>query len=437
MNAGMYERYISAAGQYFTHISWEEKNMKSHQRAKGKNLARTISMILALILVLCLVPVAAMAAEGSEVAEDGTYTANGTVKFSKDNYGFKLTLTVSDGKIASMSQTITTSTEESKSKTSYQPKAMSALSSKLIGKAATTDSVDAVSSGTPKYSFAALKAAARQAIVSAPAVSTGTGEETGGESGGESGSESGSEGGYTPVTESEIGKGIGSQTGTKYVGTGTIGDEYVTLDVYVDNGKIAGLFIAAEEGDWLSLLTEESSKYIGKDAVSSVIDAVSCATQLNFRKTIRDAVAAAVAQVPVTPDPTPEDPTPEDPTPEDPTPEDPTPADPAAESYVVDGYSKNYSYSALCSGEYYYLYNDNYYQVNGLKYTAKKGNKTYYCGYFVADGTTYYLADTPQAYSDNELVKACPGTKNAKKAYKSCNKNKVSQGKNLPLYTAE
>lgn len=216
------------------------------------------------------------------VAADGTYTANGTVSFSKDNYSFTLTLTVSGGKIASMSQTITTSTKESKSKSEYQPKAMSALSSRLVGQAATTDSVDAVSSGTPKYSFAALKAAAREAIASATGSSSG-------------GSGSGSEGGYTPVTESEVGKGVGSKTGTKYTGTGTIADEYVTLDVYVSGGKIVGLFINAEVGDWLSLLTDESTKYIGKSADAATVNAVSSATTLGFRNTIRDAIANALS----------------------------------------------------------------------------------------------------------------------------------------------
>lgn len=271
------------------------------------------------------------------VAEDGTYKANGTVSFSKDNYSFTLTLTVSGGKIASMSQTITTSTKESKSKSEYQPKAMSALSSRLVGQAASTDSVDAVSSGTPKYSFAALKAAAREAIASATGSSSG-------------GSGSGSEGGYTPVTESEVGKGVGSKTGTAYTGTGTIGDEYVTLDVYVNNGKITGLFIKAEEGDWLNLLTDESTKYIGKSADVATVNAVSSATTLGFRNTIRDAVAAAMAKVPAA-------------------------SESSSGSYVVDGYEKEYSYSALCTGKYYYKYGNSYYKVNGLKYYSRDKGK--------------------------------------------------------------
>lgn len=333
------------------------------------------------------------------VAEDGTYKANGTVSFSKDNYSFTLTLTVSGGKIASMSQTITTSTKESKSKSEYQPKAMSALSSRLVGQAATTDSVDAVSSGTPKYSFAALKAAAREAIASAIGSSSG-------------GSGSGSEGGYTPVTESEVGKGVGSKTGTAYTGTGTIGDEYVTLDVYVNNGKITGLFIKAEEGDWLNLLTDESTKYIGKSADAATVNAVSSATTLGFRNTIRDAVAAAMAKVPAV-------------------------SEPSSGSYVVDGYDKEYSYSALCTGKYFYKYGNSYYQVKGLKYYCRDKKKNYYCGFFVKDGVKYYLDDKPQAYSDYMLDEEHPGDDDPREAYESCKKSKVSSGKKLPLYVAK
>jgi len=335
------------------------------------------------------------------VAADGTYKANGTVSFSKDNYSFTLTLTVSGGKIASLSQTITTSTRESKSKSEYQPKAMSALSSALVGKAATTSAVDAVSSGTPKYSFAALKAAAREAIASAIGSSSGSG--------------SGSEGGYTPVTESEIGKGVGEKTGTKYTGKGTIADEYITLDVYVSGGKITGLFIADEVGDWLNLLTQESANYIGRSAAVANVNAVSSATTLGFRNTIRDAVANAVAKADTGSGAS---------------------SGTSAASYKVDGYDRKYSYSALNSGRYYYLYKGTYYQVKGLKYYSKDKGKNYYCGYFTMNGVRYYLDDKPQAYSSSELSDEHPGDDSSSKAYESCEKSKVSKGKNLPLYVA-
>lgn len=335
------------------------------------------------------------------VAADGTYKANGTVSFSKDNYSFTLTLTVSGGKIASLSQTITTSTRESKSKSEYQPKAMSALSSALVGKAATTSAVDAVSSGTPKYSFAALKAAAREAIASATGSSSGSGSD--------------SEGGYTPVTESEIGKGVGEKTGTKYTGKGTIADEYITLDVYVSGGKITGLFIADEVGDWLNLLTQESANYIGRSAAVADVNAVSSATTLGFRNTIRDAVANAVAKADTGSGAS---------------------SGTSAASYKVDGYDKKYSYSALNTGNYYYLYKGTYYQVKGLKYYSKDKGKYYYCGYFTMNGVRYYLDDKPQPYSSSELSDEHPGDDSASKAYESCEKSKVYKGKELPLYVA-
>lgn len=328
----------------------------------------------------------------------GGNSANGRVSFSKDTYSFTLNLTVSGGKISAMSQTITSTTQETKSRTEYQPRAMSALSSALIGKTATTASVDAVSSGTPRYSFAALKAAAREAIAGAA---------------GSSGSSGGSEGGYTPVTESEIGKGVGSKTGTAYSGTGTIQDEYVTLDVYVSKGVITGLFIKAEVGDWLNLLTQESANYIGKSADLAAVNAVSSATTLGFRNTIRDAVANALQKMPASSDP-----------------------ESGAASYSVDGYDKKYSYSALNTGRYYFLYKGAYYQVKGLKYYSKDKGKNYYCGYFVKDEIKYYLDKYPRAYTSSQLDKEHPGDDDASEAYESCKKSKVSEGKELPLYVA-
>jgi hypothetical protein len=282
---------------------------------------------------------------------------------------------------------------------------MSALSSKLIGKEATTASVDAVSSGTPRYSFAALKAAAREAIAGAGGGS--------GSSGGSEGSGS-SEGGYTPVTESEIGKGVGTKSGTAYSGTGTIQDEYVTLDVYVNDGKITGLFIKAEVGDWLNLLTQESENYIGKSADLAAVNAVSSATTLGFRNTIRDAVANALQKMPSSAD-----------------------SESGVASYRVDGYDKKYSYSALNTGKYYYLYRGAYYQVKGLKYYSKDKGKNYYCGYFVKNETRYYLDKYPRAYTASQLDKEHPGDDDASEAYESCKMSKVSEGKELPLYVAK
>lgn len=104
-------------------------------------------------------------------------------------------------------------------------------------------------------------------------------------------------------------------------------------------------------------------------------------------------------------------------------------------AYQIDGYDKKYRYSDLNSGEYYYLYNGTYYQVRGLKYYSSEKGKDYYCGYFTIGNTKYYLDKRPAAYSNSELDKEHPGDNDADKAYKSCKQDKVSDGKELPLYT--
>ena len=108
-----------------------------------------------------------------------------------------------------------------------------------------------------------------------------------------------------------------------------------------------------------------------------------------------------------------------------------------ASSYRVDGYDKKYSYSALNTGRYYYLYKGAYYQVKGLKYYSKDKGKNYYCGYFVKDETRYYLDKYPRAYTASQLDKEHPGDDDASEAYESCKMSKVSEGKELPLYVAE
>lgn len=104
-------------------------------------------------------------------------------------------------------------------------------------------------------------------------------------------------------------------------------------------------------------------------------------------------------------------------------------------TYTMDGYEKSYSYSNLKTGNYYYLYDGNYYQVLGLEYYSSNKGKTYYCGYFIANGTTYYLDKTPQAYSSSQLDTEHPGNSSSSKAYESGKSSKVSEGKELPLYT--
>ncbi|MBQ9719123.1 MAG: hypothetical protein IJV64_00340, partial [Oscillospiraceae bacterium] len=116
-------------------------------------MRRVLTWVLVLIMVVSLLPVQRVGAvTGNTVAADGTYTSSGRVNFSKDDYTFDVTITVSGGKITNVTSTLTSTPEESKSKSKYHPNAVSAILKNLQGKAATKDVIDGVSSGTPKYS---------------------------------------------------------------------------------------------------------------------------------------------------------------------------------------------------------------------------------------------------------------------------------------------
>ena len=117
-------------------------------------LRRVVTWLLVLLMVISLIPTPqARAVTGSTVAADGTYTSSGKVSFSKDNYTFNVTLTVSGGKITNITSTLTSTPSESKSKSKYHPNAVSAILSNLKNKDATYANIDGVSSGTPKYSL--------------------------------------------------------------------------------------------------------------------------------------------------------------------------------------------------------------------------------------------------------------------------------------------
>lgn len=85
-----------------------------------------------------------------------------------------------------------------------------------------------------------------------------------------------------------------------------------------------------------------------KPADLAAVNAVSSATTLGFRNTIRDAVANAVAKAGTSSGTGSGEGT-------------------GTGSYKVDGYDKKYSYTALNSGKYYFLYRGTYYPVKGLK----------------------------------------------------------------------
>ena len=196
---------------------------------------------------------------GGAVA-DGTYSGEGSSVGT-------ITVTVSGGKITNVTCSKAT-------KSSYQTLVTSWLN-KIKGLTASYETIDAVTAATSGKSGTGLKSGTLAALSGASGSGSGTTE---------------------PVVEenTEIGQGIGSRTGSKYTGTGTIEDEYVTLDVYVQNGKITGAFIAAEAGTWLNLLTQMQSSFIGATATSTDIDAITTGTTLGFRDTLRNAVSDAV-----------------------------------------------------------------------------------------------------------------------------------------------
>ena len=333
-------------------MSEKKKSAKSPGIRKTLR-ARVLSLLLTAVLILGANTMTAFAVTGSTIAADGTYSgysSEGTV-----------TVTVSNGKIANVSANV---------KSKYQSYISSAFSS-VIGKAATANNIDAVSSSTKH--MRAIVTGAKSAIQSAPAADgSDGGDDSGSGSGGGSGqtasqdevtvevgssqelsvtndanytyswesadtskvSVSGSNATATvkglEVTESpvkvtctygfmginttkefmitvvsaaneEIQSGVGEKTGTKYTGKAYANndeqDEWVELDVYVSDGKISGIFIAAEDGSWLNLLTIVKDSFLGLDATSASVDAVSSATTNGYRDTIRNAVSKALGDV--------------------------------------------------------------------------------------------------------------------------------------------
>ena len=228
------------------------------------SLRRGLGLLLTVVMLVLSLGTNAFAVTGSTVAADGTYTGSSTTGKS-----MSATVTVSNGVITSV-----TSTDADKSE--YRA-LVTKWSNSLSGKEASYSAVDAVTAASTKKKYGpALKSATLNALSNAPARDTGSGS---------GGSEE----------ESEIGKGVGAKTGSKYTGTASIDDEYVTLDVYVENGVITGIFIAAEKGDWLELLTSKWDTYNGMNADSGTVDAVTSSTTKGFEATLRNAISAALA----------------------------------------------------------------------------------------------------------------------------------------------
>ena len=207
-----------------------------------------------------------LAISGGQIAADGTYSATVTATKVKDGktYTGTVYVTVEDGKIGGLSI-------YAKDKNDRFQDALYKIMYDLIGKAASPDAVDAVSSaslsgtGGSKYTMDLLPAIRRALESADPAPDSGSIVDA------------------TPVAD-------GVYRGTCAMANG----HSITLDVTVRDGAIATLAIAEADGSWDSLLGTESANYVGKTAAIEVVDAVSSATSLSYREAIKNAILDAL-----------------------------------------------------------------------------------------------------------------------------------------------
>lgn len=246
-------------------------------------VSRLTVWILSFLMVFTMIPVltngpGGYTAYAADTVADGSYTGTGKVSFDKDSYSFNVTVTVSGGKISNLSSTLTTTPKKSDSKTKYHPRAVSALLSALKGKDAVSSAVDAVTSGTPKYSYAALKSAVSQVL----AANAGSGSDS---DSGDTGSGSEDDSG------SDTGTAAGTVPDGSYTGNGRVSfskDAYnFSATVTVSGGKFTNLTSTLTSTPQESKSKSEYhpravsallNKIKGKDATSSTIDAVTSGT---------------------------------------------------------------------------------------------------------------------------------------------------------------
>lgn len=138
---------------------------------KIRNASAVLSVALAAAMTVGSVPITAFAVTGSQVAADGTKTANATVTTDSEedwsSYDISVSLTVADGKISDIQVTPGTGYNDGKDK-SYFERATTrtnGIVTKLVGQPATADTIngwDSVSSAT--HTSDAVKSAALNAI---------------------------------------------------------------------------------------------------------------------------------------------------------------------------------------------------------------------------------------------------------------------------------
>lgn len=306
-------------------------------------------------------------APAGSAVPDGTYAGEGSSVGT-------ITVTVSNGTISSLTCSKAT-------KSSYQTLVKNWLN-KIKGMTASAETIDAVTAATSGKYGTGLKNGTLAALNSAASSGGGTG---------------GTSEEVIPDETSEIGQGIGAKKGTRYTGTGTIDSEYVTLDVYVKKGVINGVFIAAEEGSWLNLLTGMQSSFLGIAANAATVDAISSSTTLGFRDTLRNAVSAALQQNGGSTGGS-------------------VSGGTSTGAYKADGWDKKYSYTTLKNKQYYYLYFGTYYPVTPV-YDKSMSKDKPYAAYIQVGNTRYYL---DKAEDDGTLSTKWEGAKSAsKKIYES------------------
>lgn len=153
---------------------------------KGTIKTKAMTMAVAMSMVAGLCPSTVFAASGSVVAKDGTYTATKHVVNNPDDendwdeYDVEVSLTVSDGKFSNITVTPKNG-YDSTTNDSYFNKAYNkskGINTLLKDKDATEDTINGWDTKTGATCTAtAVKAAALEAIQSAPAASTEVGDE--------------------------------------------------------------------------------------------------------------------------------------------------------------------------------------------------------------------------------------------------------------------